>query len=346
MNVLSISYYHQNFNQIIRLVEQGHTVYDTRALENEFFIDYLQTIGVKGLGRPNPEESDIAQWIDDYGIDMVINSIPKYSWIVDRFPGIRHIGPTPHHAQIEQNKFNTKTICQVHHHIPSPPAWDGVSQPVVCKPLIPGRRTKILPHPPTNLGSYYYEQFISPAIEGNVFFHVQDGEYHITHVHQVEGEGRNKGPHQLPWILGTRIGPCPEPIQQELKQLTETLLPWISQSPGRTEGQATFLVDQDEQIVLSEINTRPGLFNSLPYPPCWWDRPISDIDLTLVHKTVVNTIHPSGLAPWNPERYIPAGLMYGKKDRRWYIEFGAVICHEDNDLILDVIDDHPWVQLT
>lgn len=345
MNVLVINLQHQYFNQIIKLVEDGHTVYDSRILKNEYFEDYLHTIGVKELRINKPKRERVTQWINDLKIDMIINGNPKYAWIQDEYPDRIYIGASKEAADVELDKHQTKMDMESIG-LMTPPSWDGVSDPVVVKPLQKEYRTFIInqdDRPKLPFKDYYQEQFINKLYEVNVYFLINHGQYTITHSHRVDGEQHNKGLLYRPWLLNSVISSVPEPYHQETVQRAHVILNWLKEKGGTYEGHITFLVDLEDNVMVSEINTRPGIYNSLLYDNDWMDQ---YDNLSITHptkKTIINSTHPYGLAHWDPDVYIPAGLMYGRKDDQWYIQFGAVIVQDNIDRLDSYVNDHPYL---
>lgn len=346
MNILCHDTCHQYFHVLEQLVQNGHNVYHTGRLENEFFRSRLIDLGVKELREVNPKMVTLTRHVNDLDIELIINGNPLYWELGMLGADLLYIGPTEWFSSLETDKWNTRQFVESVGLTPPPLHESGA---LVVKPSCKQGRTVILQDEDElsklPFKDFYIEQYVHKLMEVNCNFIVSNGQYHITSIMRTDGEELNKTLTYRPWLIGTTLSPVPEPYRQEIKQLGLTCIEEMAKEDPNAivQGQLQFLIQNDSQIFLSDINVRPGLYNGQHPPRDWLTAIQHDIKQFTDHEQylTVNVTHPYHIADWAIYDIIPAGLKYGKKDGRYYIEDGAVLPYDP--VVERYVQQHKWL---
>lgn len=110
MNILAFDLPYCNHQNLVSLVDSGHTVY--RCAHGDH--SYLNRLGVKSLPElaymdflNSPDKPGLVKRIiDNYDIDVIVNSDPQEGWLWDEFSAeVTYIGPCSYVSSLEVNKF-------------------------------------------------------------------------------------------------------------------------------------------------------------------------------------------------------------------------------------------------
>lgn len=277
--ILVLDYGLCNFHNLRILTESGHKVFVINTIpENPHRapIEYYKSLGITLLDDPEVTQRESIQekFIEDNGIDTVINSWPTYGLSPDSFKGLDYIGLSIESSKLEVQKLWTREMME-HLGVDVPRILRELQVPCVVKPVEAmgrnGESASIclsehhLNWVRDNQPNYYIEEYIPDAIEANVEFVISGGRWSIYDTQQVLGEDTAKMAGGFThWTRFAGYKRLSEENEKLTRDTAKTILDWAVTLGGDYLGQITGLI-KDGKWYFCEINVRPEQSNSLPY---------------------------------------------------------------------------------
>lgn len=291
MNILAFDLPYCNHQNLISLVESGHTVYRCAHGDNS----YINSLGVKSLPElayidflNSPDKPGLVKSvIHNYDIDAIVNSDPQEGWIWDEFSDqITYIGPCSYVSSLEVNKFEAlKFVERLGVKIPdilgifNSREFDSTTwpKPLVIKPVSRYCSTMVCqagqddalqialhkeyPH------KIFVQEYIPDTIEISLNYTVINGEYLIYVLKQDGNLEANYGVHRRDyrdWHTDVFAVDLEPDIEQIVLPPAHRIVRELATYPGNHEGHISGFVTSEDEFYFGEFAMRRYVHNSMP----------------------------------------------------------------------------------
>lgn len=289
MNILAFDLPNCNHQNLIALVNSGHTVYRCAHGDQS----YLISLGIKTLteldymefiGKPNKTEI-VKTIIDHRDIDIVVMTDPIMGFLCDKLKyDVAYIGPSTHVSNMETDKIQAMefvTSCGV-----SVPKVTGTYQSenfdsrCLSKPLVvkPARRwspaiicyegqddelketlNKEYPH------EIFTQEYVDTTWETSINYTIIGDQYLITVIKHDGNIERNYGVDSRDWYTDVYMVDLEPAREQIVRSAGEKILSKLSKLyPGNHEGTITGFLTESGDWYFGEFNIRRSMHNSIP----------------------------------------------------------------------------------
>ncbi len=334
MNILAFDLPYSNHNNLVSLVNSGHTVYRCGYGEQS----YLESLGVNRVPGFNYDDylnhphqyGVVSNIISDLNIDIIVNSNPREGWIWKEFHSdLPYIGPCNFVSNLEVSRMEGKefakncgikvpqTLGTFHSRDFDSTTW---SKPLVVKPVTrycstivcqPGQDPELkkaldseYPH------EIYVEEYLADTREITTNYTVIGGEY-IIYVSNYDANCQyNYGPDRREtrdWhadVYSVGLDTESDLINHEN---VEKIVQKLSEYPGNHEGHLTGYMTQDGEWYFGELGVRRYTHSPIPTlftGDQWLDCMLGDMDTyravwsdKTIIQTIIQTSHPMDRYP-------------------------------------------------
>jgi hypothetical protein len=293
MNILFIEYPHAHFQQQRKLVESGHTVY-TNWQDCDYYKKFnINTIKFTSHWTPDNCQ-EVIDKINELNITTVIVGLPNLYWLRDKMPdGVTYLGATQAAAEVEINKFATRTAVAGLGINVIPVVAEGntanidftsfTERPAVIKAKDTNNSARILQDGQDTIAEnhykdlsvsehydYYIEKFLpNMKLEAEVYFCMAGDSWSIYYAGELRGETERRDFEGNTAADGTWTTTCTlhklsADLDAKVRASAGTILNWLVTKGGNYTGSINFAIDTNDDVYWVESNTREDAFSCSP----------------------------------------------------------------------------------